>query len=156
MRRSVFLAVAVLAVLGAAQAHAAVTENESVPLNHFRVPVPCANGGAGDVVTLNGRLHVLSTFTINDNRISGSDHFQPQRLRGTDREGNRYHGVGVTQDHFHASLVNGQFTDTSVNNFYIVGIAHAPSFRLHETFHVTFNAKGRVTATVDHVRVTCR
>jgi hypothetical protein len=146
----------VLAALVAAPARAAITENERVPFNDFQVFVPCANGGAGEVVTLNGRLHILSTFTINDNRISGSDHFQPQGLRGTDTEGNAYHGVGITQDHFQASLVNGQFTDTFVNNFYIVGTAGAPSYRVHESSHITFNANGSVTATVDHLRVTCR
>lgn len=52
--------------------------------------------------------------------------------------------------------MNGQFTTTSVNNFYIVGTAGAPSYRVHETFHLTFNAKGNVTAFQDHLRITCR
>jgi hypothetical protein len=157
VRRFVISTAVMLGVLAAtaAPAGAAVIDNESVPFNDFEVFIPCANGGAGDVVTLNGRLHILITFTVNRNRISGSDHFQPQGLRGTDTEGNVYHGVGLTQDHFQGSLVNGQFTDTFVNNFYIVGTAGAPSYRVHETAHITFNANGDVTASVDHLRVTC-
>ena len=158
MRRLVMLATLGLAVLAAAAAPAgaAVEDNESIPFNDFEVFIPCANGGAGDTVTLDGRLHILITFTINNNRFSGTDHFQPQNLRGTDTEGHVYHGVGITRDSFAGSLVNGQFTTTSVNNFYIVGTAGAPSYRVHETFHLTFNAKGNVTAFQDHLRITCR
>jgi hypothetical protein len=158
MRRLVMFATMGLAVLAAAAAPAgaAVEVNESVPFNDFEVFIPCANGGAGDTVTLNGRLHVLITFTINRNHLSGTDHFQPQDLRGTDTEGHAYHGVGITRDAFSASLVNGQFNTTFVNNFYIVGTAGAPSYRAHETFHITVTAKGKLTAFQDHIRVTCR
>ncbi len=156
MRKLAVLPAIVLAILAsAAPAGAAVQDNESVPFNDFQVFIPCANGGAGDVVTLNGRLHILSTFTINRNRISGSFHAQPQRLHGTDTEGRAYRGVGITQDHFAGSLRNGQFTDTFVNNFYIVGTAGAPSYRVHETFHFTVNANGEVTADQGKFRITC-
>jgi hypothetical protein len=147
------MALAVLAA--AAPAGAAVEDNESIPLNDFEVFIPCANGGAGDTVTLNGRLHVLLTFTINQNHVSGTDHFQPQDLSGTDTEGHVYHGVGLTRSGFSGSLVNGQFTETDVNNFYIVGTGGAPSYKVHETFHFTVNAKGDVTVVQDHLRITC-
>jgi hypothetical protein len=147
------IAMAVLAA--AAPAGAAVENNESIPFNDFEVFIPCANGGAGDTVTLNGRLHVLLTFTINRNHISGTDHFQPQNLHGTDTEGHAYHGVGITRSHFSGSLLNAQFTETDVNNFYIVGTAGAPSYKVHETFHFTVDAKGNVTVVQDHLRITC-
>jgi hypothetical protein len=156
MRRLVTLGLIGFALLAAAApASAAAQVNESIPFNDFKVFIPCANGGAGDTVTLNGRLHILITFTANENRVSGTDHFQPQGLHGSDTGGHAYRGVGITRDHFAGSLVNGQFTTTSVNNFYIVGAAHAPSYRVHETFHLTFNAKGDVTVVQDHLRVTC-
>jgi len=156
MRRLIMLAAVGLAALAvAAPAGGAVEDNESIPFNDFEVFIPCANGGAGDTVTLNGRLHIVVTFTINKNHVSGTDHFQPQGLHGTDTEGHAYNGVGITRDSFAGSLVNGQFTETSVNNFYIVGTGGAPSYKAHETFHFTINAKGNVTAFQDHLRITC-
>jgi hypothetical protein len=156
MRRFLLLCVfAASFAVGGATAQAAVEDNESIPFNDFQVFIPCANGGAGDTVTLNGRLHILFTFTINKNHVSGVSHFQPQHLVGTDTEGNVYHGVGITADSFSGSLTNGQFTDTSVNNFYIVGTGGAPTYKVHETTHFTINANGDVTAFVDNLRITC-
>jgi hypothetical protein len=157
MQRLVIWAATALAVLAvAAPAGASVEVNESLPFNDFVVSIPCANGGAGDTVTLNGRLHLLLTFTINKNHVSGTDHFQPQDLHGTDTEGHAYRGVGVTRDSFAGSFpVNGQFTETDVNNFYIVGTAGAPSYKVHETFHFTLNAQGTITAFQDNLRITC-
>lgn len=156
MRRLVTWAAVVLAVLAAAApAGGAVEDNESIPLNDFEVFIPCANGGAGDTVTLNGRLHVLFSFTINASHVSGTNHFQPQGLHGTDTEGHAYRAVGITRGHFSANFVNGQYTETDVNNFYIIGTGTAPSYRVHETFHFTINAKGKVTVFQDHLRITC-
>ena len=64
-----------LAVL-AAPVQAGVVTNESVDVN-IAAFVPCANGGAGEFVVLSGRLHVLTTLTINGNNFSGKTHFQP-------------------------------------------------------------------------------
>ena len=138
--------------MGSPSANAAVTENEQIPFNDFTVDIPCT----GDTVTLNGRLHVLFTFTETQTTISGSAHFQPNGLVGTDTSGHTYHGVGITQDHFGGSLVNGSFHETFVNNFYIIGTGGVPSYKVHETFHFTINAAGDVKAFLDHIRVTCQ
>jgi hypothetical protein len=42
-----------------------------------------------------------------------------------------------------------------VNNFYMIGKAGAPSFKTHETFHVTFTPSGNLTASHDSLRITC-
>ena len=81
MRGFIVLAVVAVAALAAAgPTNAAIEENDVIPFNDFQVSVPCANGGAGDTVTLNGQLHVLITFTINRNHVSGTSHFQPVKL----------------------------------------------------------------------------
>jgi hypothetical protein len=72
---------AVLAVLVAAPVRAPVVENDSIDIN-LAVFVPCANGGVGELVDLNGPLHILTTFTINGNKVSGKTHFQPQGISG--------------------------------------------------------------------------
>ena len=156
MRRLGMLAAVALAVLAAAApTGAAIENNESIPFNNFEALIPCANGGTGDTVLLNGRLHILVAVTINKNHVSLTDHSQPQDLHGTDTEGHAYHGVGITRDHFAGSLVNGQSTFTDVNSFHIVGTAGAPSYKVHETLHFTVNAKGNVTVFQDHLRITC-
>src|SRR5947207_5146267 len=98
-------------------ANAAVTVNESNDIL-VSVFVPCAAGGAGEIVDLNGPLHTLVTFTINGNNVSGKFHFQPQGISGVgENTGDKYQATGVTQQTFKASLQNGQTNLTFVNNF---------------------------------------
>src|SRR5688572_31066667 len=44
--------------------------------------VYCANNGAGEAIELSGSLHILLVSNINNQRISGSSHFQPQGVQG--------------------------------------------------------------------------
>jgi hypothetical protein len=152
----------ILGILGllltvlAAPVQAAVEENTSfdVLLSAF---VPCANGGAGEIVDLEGPLHVLVSFTINNNHVNGNSHFQPQGISGTgETTGDTYHAVGVTQDHFEGSLVNGQFNENFVNNFRIVGQGPGNNFSIHENFHITINANGELTSFHDNFVVDCK
>src|SRR5262245_54457953 len=126
---------AVLAVL-AAPVQAEVVVNESIDLN-LVVFVPCANGGTGELVELNGPLHTLITFNINGNNVSGKAHSQPQGIFGIGQDsGDRYNGTGVTQDNFKGSFKNGQFNQTFVNNFRIIGQGPGNNFLVQENFHL--------------------
>ena len=112
-----FVAVLVVVVT---PANAAVQENDTTNIN-LSVFVPCAAGGAGEIVDLNGPLHTLITFTINGNNVSGKFHFQPQGISGVgETTGDKYQATGVTQETFKASLQNGQNNLTFVNNFRII------------------------------------
>src|SRR5439155_348210 len=64
------------------QANAAKQINDMSDIN-LTVFVPCAAGGAGEIVDLSGPLHTLITFTINGNNVSGKAHFQPQGIVGS-------------------------------------------------------------------------
>ena len=152
MRKLIVLIAFALPLLFVPPAYAAVQINEIQPLNDFEVFIPCA----GETVTLNGSLHVLLTFTINDARLVGTDHFQPVRLVGEDTAGRSYHGVGITSDEFSASLLNGEFGFTFRNNFFIIGTSGAPSYKVHEVFHATVDARGRLVRLVSHLWITCR
>jgi hypothetical protein len=152
MRKLIALIAFALPFLVVPPAYATVEFNEILPLNDFEVSIPCA----GETVTLNGSLHVLLTFTINDARLAGADHFQPVRLVGEDTAGRTYHGVGITSDQFSASLVNGQFEFTFRNNFFIIGTSGAPSYKVHEVFHASVDARGRLVSFVDHFWITCQ
>ena len=74
------LAVLTLATIGlvatVTAAQAQVTTNEQVPLA-FAGFVPCANGGAGEILSGTIEVHNLITSTVNDNNTSDRFQFQP-------------------------------------------------------------------------------
>src|SRR6476469_406274 len=84
------------------------TSSESVPFS-LDIFISCANGGAGEMVHLEGALHILTHTTINGNNVSQKVHFQPQGVQGTGlTTGLQYNATGVTQQESKASLQNGQ------------------------------------------------
>jgi hypothetical protein len=157
MKKMMMLAsVGLLLVALATPAQAAVEVNTSFD-TFLVVFVPCANGGAGEIVDLQGPLHVLISFTINGNKVSGDSHFQPQGISGVgESTGDTYHATGVTQDHFDGSFNNGQFNETFINNFRIIGQGPGNNFLIHENFHVTINANGDLTSFHDNFSVDCK
>ena len=130
--------------------------NMSVPVE-LAVFVQCANGGAGELVQLTGPLHVVSQVTISSSgHMSVYSHFQPQGITGTGLvTGNKYQGTGVTE---FKNTFGGPFpvTSTFVNNFYMIGQGPGNNFRVHETIHLTINANGEPTASIDNFRTTCK
>lgn len=110
----------------------------------------------GEYVTLEGTLHVLSHVTITDNKIVVKNHYQPQGITGVSESGVKYQAVGVSQDIYNGSMVNGQSSYTSINNFRIIGRGPGNNFSVHTTIHFTFNADGVVTAQVYNNKVDCK
>ena len=151
------LAVMAMIMIGARSSKAAVIQNVSVDITGFSVFVPCANNGAGELVIFQGNLHELISFTINNNHVSGDQHFQPQGLTGTGTvTGDKYQATGVTQTMFSGSLVNGQFESTFVNNFRIIGQGSGNNLLVQEIAHITINANGVVTVFFDNFSVNCK
>lgn len=147
--------VAVLAIL-IAPVNAAVEVNDQTEIS-FQVFIPCADGGAGEVVDLNGPLHTLISFTIDGNNVSGYMHFQPQGISGTgETTGTKYQATGITKESFKSSLQNGQANLTFVNNFRIIGQGPGNNFLMHETMHVTINVDGTGTVIHDNFSFDCK
>ncbi len=143
-----------LAVVGSA--HSAVQVNSKDPIQ-LQVFVPCANNGAGELVDLSGDLHTLISATINGNKASGSEDFQPQGINGVgETTGAKYHAVGGTRTSFDVSLQNGQGNQTFVNTFDIIGQGPGNNLKVQEVAHVTFNADGTITVLFDKLSVTCK
>jgi hypothetical protein len=157
LRFKALLATLVVAGVAAGVATAGVTQNDVNQTTAFSVFVPCANGGAGENVSGTIDLHILTTATVNGNNVSGKSHFQPQgsSLLG-EVTGDTYQATGVTQETFKGSLQNGQFTDTFVNNFRIIGHGPGNNFLVHEVTHITINANGDVTVTFDNFSADCK
>lgn len=131
------------------------TTNQFVPFAQLAV-VPCANGGAGDVLLVSGILHIQSHVTINNNRVNLKDHFQPQGATGLGLiTGDVYRAVGVTQFHDTFPLVNGAATSSFVNNFRMIGPGPNNNLQVHQNIHTTVNANGEVTSVVVNDRVVC-
>jgi len=136
--------------------YAAVDTNMSFPVT-ISVFIPCAVGGTGEVVTLNGSIHVLISTTVNANHISSDVHFQPQGLSGVGSvSGNKYQGTGITRFSFEADVAGFPFIQTSVNNFKIIGQGPGNNFLVHENFHLTVNADGTLTANIDNFSASCK
>jgi hypothetical protein len=155
LQRVTICLVALLTILLVA-ANAAVQVNDTTNIN-LTVFIPCAAGGAGEIVDLAGPLHTLISFTINGNNVSGKFHFQPQGISGTgETTGDKYQATGVTQETFKNSLQNGQANFTFVNNFRIIGAGQGNNFLVHETMHITINANGTLTVFHDNFTVDCK
>jgi hypothetical protein len=117
--------------------------------------VPCAAGGAGELVDLSGTLHVLLHTTLDGSGgFHAKTHFQPQGVVGVGlTTGDIYQGTGATQNHLNGSV--GE-ESTFVDNFRLIGPGPGNNLLLHETVHVTVNANGVVTALVSNFSVECR
>jgi len=150
---AVLAAAAAVALATANLAQAAVSSNVSVPLATSAF-VPCANGGAGEVVTLTGSLHILATATFDSaGGVHGTLLFNPQDVWGVGSvSGAGYRGTGATLSTFSGKV---GVVSTLVNNFRIVGAGGAVSLQVHENVVLVVNANGTLTASVDHVSVTC-
>jgi hypothetical protein len=119
--------------------------------------IPCAAGGMGEDVTLNGNLHALISTTVNGNHISFNMHFQPQGITGVGSvTGDKYQGTGITRFSFEEDAVAFPIILTMVNNFKIIGQGSGNNFLVHQNFHLTVNANGTVTASVDNFSVECK
>ena len=119
--------------------------------------VYCANNGAGEVIDLSGSLHILVASNINNQRVSGFSHFQPQGVQGKGQStGNLYNATGITQEHFSGSFVNGQYTYTFVNNYRLIGQGPGNNYLIHQTGHITINSNGEATAFVDNTSIACK
>ena len=134
----------------------AITTNDFVPFAQVTF-VPCANGGAGELVLISGTLHIQQHITINDNRVSLKIHFQPQGASGVGlTTGDTYRATGETQEHDSLPLTGGAAEFTFVNNFKIIGQGPDNNLLVHQTVHVTVNANGDVTTIVDNASVECQ
>lgn len=144
-------------VMGTTHAEAAVTTDVSVPVAGLPVFVPCAAGGAGEVVMLSGNLHMLFTFTAD---AAGGFHasFQanPQGITGIGlTTSTKYQGTGVTREDF--NVYPPLWIETTfVNNFRIIGQGAGNNLLIHATTHVTVNANGDLTASVDQTTIDCK
>ena len=132
----------------------AITTNDFVPFAQAAF-VPCANGGAGEVVLVEGTLHVQNHLTINNNRLSLKVHFQPQGAEGTGTiSGDQYRATGVTQEHDAVGVI-GASQFVFVNNFRIIGSGPGNNLQVHQLIEITIDANNIIRTNVINTSVEC-
>lgn len=157
--RIIFLlvALALIVSLGVAQVRAkgtTFTTNYRVDVN-LTMFVPCAAAGAGEFVQLSGPLDILFVTTI-DNRggFQSKYQVQPKGIIGTGiSSGIKYKGTGMTHGTFDGTV---GLTSNLVSDFKVVGQRSSGGFLVHQDVHVTTNANGVLTVSVDNFSVTCK
>ena len=154
------LAMGAFATLATATAaRAAIVTNTSIPFTGFTAFVPCANGGAGEVIVgVGGELHILAVVTaVSGNAVFLKGLAQPQGATAVGSDtGDIYHATGVTQNEFSFSLQNGQRSVTFVNNFRMIAPGPGNNFLVHESFHMTVTANGDTTVEHDNFSIECK
>lgn len=133
------------------------TSNAQVP---FAIPafVPCANGGVGEFVLLEGDLNLLVHLTTSDaGTVSMETHAQPMGISGTGLvTGDKYQGTGASLAHVSTGAGGLPIEDTLIESFRVIGQGPDNNFLVHQTVHVTVNENGDVTADVTNGSVECR
>src|SRR5262245_1363932 len=101
-------------------AQAEVVSNETVSYAYSGF-VPCANGGAGELLTGTIHVHNLITSTVNGNHVSDKFKFQPHGSMVGAITGDTYRLTGVTQGTSSESLQDDHYTLTYVNSYQLIG-----------------------------------
>jgi hypothetical protein len=148
------LAVVASGLLAVTSASArAVTEK--IPFDAVLAP----EEACGEAIHLSGTLLAMFSFTESSGGSGGNVqigfHFNPQGITGVGlTSGATYHATGETLGTT-TIKANGGISDTFVNNFKIIGEGSAPNFLQTDIIHLTVNAKGVVTATVEKSMIRC-
>ena len=138
------------------KANTVIKNNYDYP-QEMNVFVPCAMDGVGEIIHLTGRLHVVEIMTIDNNGgIHLKMHYQPKDMKGIGLDsGDKYQGTGVTQEKvFDAG--GFPYTGTYINNYRMIGQGSGNNYLVHESWHMTINANGEMTAYVDNYSVDCK
>lgn len=146
------LAAFTMALLSTTGAAAAVVTQERIPIEGFVFEDLCGK----DLVHTSGSLHLVFSFTNNNNRVSGTVHGNPQGAKLIDGSGQEYVGTGVFQSTFSEPLENGATTFLALDSFKIIGKGGATSFLVQTTISTTINANGEMTSSVENMSVRCR
>ena len=119
------------------------------------VYVPCANHGAGEVITFFGVFHFRHHTTLSPSgNFTSAARIESSDITGTGFwRGDRYEASGTIQD---VIIVGKVGLISSYNySFLVTGPVPEESFRLNATAHLIVNADGTFIATVDNFSATC-
>jgi hypothetical protein len=152
LRRLIILLAVVASGLLAVTSASASAVTEKIPFDVVLAP----EEACGEAIHLSGTLLAQFSFTeTSGGNVEMGFHFNPQGITGVGlTSGATYHATGVTRGTT-TIRAKGGISDTFVNSFKIIGEGSAPNFLQTDVIHLTVNAKGEVTASVEQSIIRC-
>jgi hypothetical protein len=152
LRRLIILLAVVASGLLAVTSASATAVTEKIPFDFVLAP----EEACGEAIHLSGTLLAQFRFTESSGgNVAVGFHFNPQGITGVGlTSGATYHATGVTQGTT-TIKAKGGFSDTFVNSFKIIGEGSTPNFLETDVIHLTVNANGVATATVEKSTIRC-
>lgn len=121
------------------------------------LPIPCANGGAGELVQFSGEVLVMNHFTSNDNHTTIRSHVQPQGVSGVGlTTGDTYHANGGLRQISTSQSDGGGSTLTLLSITRFVGPGPGNNLLIHNLLHMTFNNDGELTSSQSSFSFECK
>jgi hypothetical protein len=145
-------AVGMAASVTAAQAEVVTDETVSYAYSGF---VPCANDGAGELVTGTIDAHNLITSTVNGSIDTWQFQFQPRGSVVGRSTGDTYRLTGVTRGIYSENIQSGEYALTYVNSYQLIGPGPANNLLVREVAHVTIDGDD-VVVEHDDLSIECK
>lgn len=147
-------------ILDAPDIRAAATvtnSNDQVPLVDTFF-VPCAAGGAGELVDVSGTLHIVAhTTTSNSGNWMRKLNFNAQGATGIGQTtGDIYRTNGGAGGAFTIQGDGLPWRDTFVQNISLIGPGPNNNLLLRTTVVITINNNGELTAFLEKMSVECK
>lgn len=128
------------------------TTNETIPFTSTLLN-PCTS----DQVTFQGNMHVTNTFTTDS---GGGTHLKThvnyQDVSGTGAPSGLSYNVRTTTNESVNDNDGPQSEATIISTVRLISQGSALNYFLRLVFHVTINANGQTTSTVDESKIECR
>ena len=99
--------------------------------------VPCANGGAGELMTGTIEMHDLVTSTVNENVDAWQFMSAPRGSLVGRITGDTYRLTGVTRGTYIEHLQGDRYIATYVNRYQLIGPGTGNNLAVRETAHIT-------------------
>jgi hypothetical protein len=141
------LAVTAVAALATTTAAQAATVTNTTVSYAYAGWVPCANGGAGELMTGVIDAHILEASTTNDNVDVWHFAFAPRGSLVGSVTGDRYRLTGVEHGTYVTVSRSDHYVATYVNRYHLIGPGPGNNLVVRETAHVTLDGDDVV---VDH------
>lgn len=117
--------------------------------------VPCANGGAGEDVTLTGFTNFIYQMTWTDQNFTLVYHDNVHKVTGVGASsGETFVASGGTNGTVMGSWVNSQWIGTTIQQLRVVGRNN--SFFVTYKYHITITSDGKVTVNSNEDTADCR
>ena len=153
-RIAALLALVAACLTVAVAAQAAVTSNEQTSVAYAGY-VPCANGGAGELLTGTIDVHDLASETVNDQQEAWQFTFELHGELVGRVTGDTYRLAAVEHGSYTQSLDSEQSTLTYVNRYRLVGPGSGNNLIVRETAHVTIGADENAVVQRDDFSIDC-